>query len=220
MAARAASFSPAQPIGPPCARRASDRAAGAGQRRYSNPSDARAALDGIGRRRRDGRARRLWRAVDAGAIAADLATGSDPGDPSRAAQRDIALEHIEAMFSHYGGALGIKNARKHIGWYLTSSGADEPVMKSWRKRLCTEWQPSEILAELNEFYDKRGRDSGMTGKMTSTTGLKAMAASAPGLPAADIDSEILLAALPHPILVIGHDGSILFANAAADRSSR
>lgn len=88
-----------------------------------------------------------------GRIASALATGRDAGEPSRDDQRAIALEHIEGMFSHYGGTLGIKNARKHIGWYLTSGGASEPVMKAWRKRLCTEWDPSKVLAGLSEFYE-------------------------------------------------------------------
>jgi tRNA-dihydrouridine synthase B len=87
-----------------------------------------------------------------GRIAQSLATGNDPGDPPLDTQRDIALEHIEAMFLHYGGPLGIKNARKHIGWYLTSSGCPQPVMKSWRSQLCTEWEPSKILSGLSDFY--------------------------------------------------------------------
>lgn len=87
-----------------------------------------------------------------GRIARTLATGIDQGDPSHETQREVALEHIEAMFSHYGGALGVKNARKHIGWYLTSSGAPTQVMKSWRSRLCTEWEPAKVLSGLSEFY--------------------------------------------------------------------
>ena len=87
-----------------------------------------------------------------GRIAQTLATGRDPGDPAIETQRDIALEHIEAMFGHYGGELGIKNARKHIGWYLKSSGCPETAMKWWRSRLCTDWQPASILAGLKEFY--------------------------------------------------------------------
>lgn len=87
-----------------------------------------------------------------GRIARALSTGSDPGPLGLAAQRDIAMEHVEAMFLHYGGTLGIKNARKHIGWYLKSSGCDEVTMKSWRVRLCTEWEPAKILRGLSEFY--------------------------------------------------------------------
>ena len=86
-------------------------------------------------------------------IAQFLATGSDPGDPHIETQREIALEHVTGMFAHYGGTLGIKNARKHIGWYLTSSGCGEPVMKAWRRRLCTEWEPAAVLSGLSEFYN-------------------------------------------------------------------
>lgn len=88
-----------------------------------------------------------------GRIATFLATGKDPGGPAIQAQRAIALEHIEAMFVYYGGTLGIKNARKHIGWYLASSGCHEASMKSWRSRLCTEWEPAKILSGINAFYD-------------------------------------------------------------------
>lgn len=92
-----------------------------------------------------------------GRVAQFLATGNDPGDPPQETQRAIALEHIEAMFDHYGGTLGIKNARKHIGWYLISSGVDEAVMKAWRKRLCTEWDTKNILSGLNDFYNSAER---------------------------------------------------------------
>jgi two-component system nitrogen regulation sensor histidine kinase GlnL len=41
---------------------------------------------------------------------------------------------------------------------------------------------------------------------------------APGIaaPLAEADSEVLLGALPHPVMMIGADGAILFANAAAE----
>ncbi|MEQ1672094.1 MAG: tRNA-dihydrouridine synthase, partial [Hyphomicrobium sp.] len=117
-----------------------------------NPSDARSALKAsgaagvmIGR----GAYGAPWMP---GRIATALATGNDPGDPTLDAQGAIAREHVEAMFAHYGGTLGIKNARKHIGWYLASSGCDEATMKSWRRRLCTEWQPDAVLSGLSAFY--------------------------------------------------------------------
>jgi tRNA-dihydrouridine synthase B len=46
-----------------------------------------------------------------------LATGRRRPDPSVEAQRDILLEHYEALLDHYGTANGVKIARKHIGWY-------------------------------------------------------------------------------------------------------
>lgn len=89
-----------------------------------------------------------------GRIAAALATGVDPGGPPTSAQAAIAAEHIGAMLVHYGRFLGAKNARKHIGWYLETSGADAATVKSWRRRLCTEEDPARALAGLAEFYDR------------------------------------------------------------------
>ncbi|MBS0269086.1 MAG: tRNA dihydrouridine synthase DusB [Proteobacteria bacterium] len=87
-----------------------------------------------------------------GRIASFLAHGRDGGDPALDAQRDIALEHVEAMFAHYGNELGVRNARKHIGWYLASSGASEAVVKSWRAKLCTMLDPGRVLDGLKTFY--------------------------------------------------------------------
>ena len=89
-----------------------------------------------------------------GRIAEFLATKTDPGAPALDQQKQIALEHIEAMFVHYGRHLGTKNARKHIGWYLASSGRPETVVKAWRQRLCTEWDTSAVLKGLEAFYQE------------------------------------------------------------------
>ena len=92
-----------------------------------------------------------------GRIADTLESGRDPGEPSHDAQRAIAIEHIEAMFLHYPGTLGIKNARKHIGWYLEASGRPIETVKAWRQLLCTEWDPTVVLAGLNRFYAEPDR---------------------------------------------------------------
>ncbi|WP_280174781.1 tRNA dihydrouridine synthase DusB [Hyphomicrobium sp. CS1BSMeth3] len=81
-----------------------------------------------------------------------LTTGNDPGPPALAAQCAIALGHVEAMLSHYGAFLGLRNARKHIGWYLETSGAPPAVVKANRQRLCTETDPARLLAGLAHFY--------------------------------------------------------------------
>jgi hypothetical protein len=50
------------------------------------------------------------------------------------------------------GFNGLKAARKHIGWYLVSSGAPEAEVKAWRQRLCTNDNAPAVLADLAEFY--------------------------------------------------------------------
>jgi tRNA-dihydrouridine synthase B len=87
-----------------------------------------------------------------GRIAVALDTGRDPGPPPLGQQSDIARAHVEAMFATYGRFLGLKNARKHIGWYLETSGADLDDVKAWRRRLCTNDNADVVLADLGEFY--------------------------------------------------------------------
>jgi nifR3 family TIM-barrel protein len=74
--------------------------------------------------------------------------------PSLAEQAKIARGHIEAMLGHYGEQLGLRNARKHIGWYLEKSGRALDSVKAWRRRLCTESNPGVVLDGLSEFYDE------------------------------------------------------------------
>lgn len=86
-------------------------------------------------------------------IAIALATATDPGPPPVPEQGDIACAHIEAMLSHYGGHLGLRNARKHIGWYLESSGRPPAIAKQWRQRLCRDDNHERVMRGLRQFYE-------------------------------------------------------------------
>jgi nifR3 family TIM-barrel protein len=86
-------------------------------------------------------------------IAQFLATGNDPGAPPLAEQGRIARAHVKAMLGHYGETLGVRNARKHVGWYLETSGHRRHDAKAWRRRLCIEDDPRRLLAGLDAFYD-------------------------------------------------------------------
>jgi nifR3 family TIM-barrel protein len=118
----------------------------------TSPEDARVALDAsgadgvmVGR----GAYGAPWLP---GRIARSLGEGSDPGAPHLADQGLIAVAHIESMLFHYGRALGLKNARKHVGWYLLSSGRPAETVKAWRRRLCTEESPARLIGGLSRFY--------------------------------------------------------------------
>ena len=87
-----------------------------------------------------------------GRIADALATGSDPGDPPLDAQRDILTEHYEAMLSHYGTGLGIRNARKHLVWAVERRGFRDAAQKDWRRRLCGSESPREVIAAIRDLY--------------------------------------------------------------------
>jgi nifR3 family TIM-barrel protein len=87
-----------------------------------------------------------------GRIAEALATGTDPGAPSTEIQCHIAKDHVAAMLDHYGSHVGLRNARKHVGWYLETSGLPEDAVKRWRRLLCTQENASYVLAGLDEAY--------------------------------------------------------------------
>jgi nifR3 family TIM-barrel protein len=85
-------------------------------------------------------------------IAAELATGTDPGAPGLATQAATAVRHVEAMLEAQGEAAGLRNARKHIGWYLAASGHPPAAVQAWRKRLCTLDSPRDVKSGLAAFY--------------------------------------------------------------------
>jgi tRNA-dihydrouridine synthase B len=89
-----------------------------------------------------------------GQVARALAGAEGDGAPVLAEQGRIARGHVEAMLAYYGEFLGLRNARKHIGWYLASSGRRVASLKAWRQRLCTEENPARALAMLDAFYDE------------------------------------------------------------------
>ncbi|MEO0809997.1 MAG: tRNA-dihydrouridine synthase, partial [Pseudomonadota bacterium] len=86
-----------------------------------------------------------------GRLAATWRHGTDPGQPTAAQIADIAVQHVEMMLQHYGTALGLRNARKHIGWYLAQLTKDPQHTKQWRQRLCTEENANRLLRSLAEF---------------------------------------------------------------------
>jgi tRNA-dihydrouridine synthase B len=87
-----------------------------------------------------------------GRVAAALGTGGDAEAPALAEQGRAVRGHVEAMLAHYGEFVGLRNARKHIGWYLESSGHRVGATKVWRQELCTETSPARVLDLLEAFY--------------------------------------------------------------------
>lgn len=87
-----------------------------------------------------------------GRIAAALAGAEVAEAPPLAEQGRIARGHVEAMLAHYGDFLGLRNARKHMGWYLETSGHRADALKAWRRALRTEDDPRRVLELIDAFY--------------------------------------------------------------------
>ena len=85
---------------------------------------------------------RPWIVGQAGAVLAGLPV---PAAPVGDALRDLVVEHYAAMLSHYGAALGLRNARKHLGWYLDHHA---PHAGALRKAILTATDPDAVIRLL------------------------------------------------------------------------
>lgn len=63
----------------------------------------------------------------------------------------IAIDHHDAMLSFYGLESGIRQARKHLGWYLDNLNlpASASILK---KQIMTSFEPKEVHTGLEELY--------------------------------------------------------------------
>ena len=95
---------------------------------------------------------RPWFPGQAGAF---LGTGQDPGAPPLTRQRDIALEHYEQTLAHYGGELGVRTARKHLGWYVSRTIGSPGEQRHWRKQLCQQSDPNRVRQDLSNMFDQQ-----------------------------------------------------------------
>ncbi|MGN6551275.1 MAG: tRNA dihydrouridine synthase DusB [Pararhizobium sp.] len=59
---------------------------------------------------------------------------------------DLAEEHYAAMLVHYGEAIGIRHARKHLGWYLDRHAPSVAV--SQRAEIMTGTAPERVIEGL------------------------------------------------------------------------
>lgn len=57
-----------------------------------------------------------------GQVGAELGAASPKETPKGSQLVDVIKEHYEAMLGEYGAELGVRVARKHIGWYLDALG--------------------------------------------------------------------------------------------------
>jgi len=83
----------------------------------------------------------------AGQIADDLQGLAPRPSPVCAALRDTVIEHYEGLLSCYGTAIGLRAARKHLGWYL----AGRPGGAEVRGRVVRCDDPGAVIAALGAY---------------------------------------------------------------------
>ena len=78
-----------------------------------------------------------------------LADGTRLPDPSLSEQYRLIDDHYRAMLDHYDVDVGVRCARKHLGWYVKGlHGSAE-----WRNAVNQEADPARVLDMLARFYE-------------------------------------------------------------------
>ena len=95
---------------------------------------------------------RPWRLAQ---IAAARFGTPAPAVPHGAALADLVAEHHGAMLSFYGTELGLRVARKHLGWYLDEAGAPAAL----RREILTAEEAGRIPALLRLAFAEQGRQA-------------------------------------------------------------
>ena len=68
--------------------------------------------------------------------------------PVREALHDMVCGHYEAMLGFYGVDLGLRVARKHLGWYMQAAGTAAAV----RRAILTSTSPSQVTGLLRRAF--------------------------------------------------------------------
>jgi tRNA-dihydrouridine synthase B len=92
-----------------------------------------------------------------GQLGRRLETGKSEAVPTLSEQ----LAHIRALYDevcrHYGLRIGLKHARKHLGWALEvaaeCSRAPAATLKNWRHKILTSEDPRGVHRSLQDAYD-------------------------------------------------------------------
>ncbi|MDP4034008.1 MAG: tRNA dihydrouridine synthase DusB [Pseudorhodobacter sp.] len=80
-------------------------------------------------------------------IAASLYGTPVPVVPQGAALADLVVAHYQDMLGFYGVDLGLKMARKHLGWYLSEAGLD-----AHRGAILTGDCPAQVIRALRRAF--------------------------------------------------------------------
>jgi len=84
-------------------------------------------------------------------IAADLWGYQKYSLSNFASLTELVIRHYEEILSFYGNELGVKVARKHLGWYMDYGN----VLSEVRQYILTENSPNKVLWKLKTVFDHR-----------------------------------------------------------------
>jgi tRNA-dihydrouridine synthase B len=95
-----------------------------------------------------------------GDLAHYFATGERRNAPALAEQHDLVVALYEEMLTHHGARIGVRHARKHLGWALDAAAQAARVLperlKAARAHVLTSEEPAEVGRRLSAAFDDFG----------------------------------------------------------------
>lgn len=92
-----------------------------------------------------------------GALARFLTSGRREPPPNLTRQGELIAALYQDMLGHYGCDIGVRHARKHLGWALEvaarTARAPLDLIKRARAQILTATEPGAVLRHLAEAYD-------------------------------------------------------------------
>lgn len=79
-----------------------------------------------------------------------LATGEHLPAPGPAEVRSLLLGHLENLYAFYGDELGVRVARKHIGWYASG----QPGAAVFRQTVMRVERAQEQFRQVGRYFDR------------------------------------------------------------------
>ncbi len=93
-----------------------------------------------------------------GQIGRRLAGGTEEAAPSLSDQLSLIRTLYDEVCSHYGLNVGLRHARKHLGWALEfaahCSRAPAERLKAWRQKILTSEDPRQVHRSLSDAFDE------------------------------------------------------------------
>jgi nifR3 family TIM-barrel protein len=93
-----------------------------------------------------------------GQIARRMTTGLAETTPALPDQLGHVHDLYEDVVSHYGARIGMRHARKHLGWALdvaaTSVTASTETLKRWRQKILTSEEPADVRRALHDAFNE------------------------------------------------------------------
>jgi nifR3 family TIM-barrel protein len=92
-----------------------------------------------------------------GQLARYLATGRAGSPPSLDEQQAMTVQLYRELIAHHGAAVGVRHARKHLGWALDAAARDRAVsadlLRQSRASVLTCMEPEMVVDRLARAYE-------------------------------------------------------------------